>query len=133
MAEEDYTGEDASPSQRLLDQQTQQGDIQAVGNYQGRLDMAKGLVIVEVQEGGNAAEGRRILGDLDQLAQYPDMGDHETVYKDVRKFIKGQGAAPQAAAQSSTPPKKTVDRSKAMADYASGKITTSRARELGIV
>lgn len=124
MADEDYTEDDGStPSQRLLDAQTQPSDIAKVGNYQGRLDMAKGLVIVEVQEGGNAAEGRRILGDLDQLSEFPDMGDHEAVYKDVRKFIKGQPQASQSSQAQATPSaaKKAVNLNKARRDYVDGK------------
>ena len=88
-----------------------------------------------VQEGGDAAEGRGLLGDLDQLGEFPDLGDPAEVYARHKVFIKGGAApvTPSGQAPAPSPAKQAIDRSKAMKDYSEGRSTTARAKELGIV
>ena len=141
MAEnDDYTEGEGTPSQQALDSQLQQGNVVAAANYQGRIALAKTQVMEAVQEGSDSAAGRELLGDLDNLAEFPDAGDHAEVYSRFKTFIKsgaapvappGQGAAPESPAPAPSAPK--INKQKALKDYVDGKISTSKARELGIV
>ena len=133
MADDDYMEGDATPSQAALDAQLLNQKIVNAAQYQGQLGLARSQITDAVQDGADAALGRDLLGRLDQLQEFPDSEDPVQLYADHKKFIRSAGAAPQSPSQSAAPAKKVIDKNKAMADYASGKMTTTKAKELGIV
>ena len=97
MADDDFMeGSDATPSQAALDAQLQQKAMIDQAGFLGRIALARTQVSDAVAEGADAVKGRELLGQLDDMAEFPDAGDHAEVYKEFKTFIKG-GAASQAA------------------------------------
>jgi len=98
MADEtDYAGEgEGTPSQQALDSQLAGQQAIASANYQGRIALAKTQVSEAVAEGADAAQGRELLGRLDDMAEFQTGDDNAEVYKEFKAFIKG-GAASQVA------------------------------------
>lgn len=134
MAEESY--DDATPSQQVLDAQTQGQNTIAAAALQGRLSLAKQQVMEAVQQGGDQTVGRALLGRLDAIVTHPDYDDPEQLYQEFTQYVR-QGPMParQPAGQSAAarPAKKAIDKDKARKAYADGTMTTSEAQKLGIV
>ncbi len=129
---DDYT-EDATPSQQALDSQLMNQKLMQAAQFQGQLGLARSQIVDAVADGADAAAGRELLGRLDQIVEFPDSEDPVALYAEHKAYIRSAGAAPQAAAQSPTPPKKVIDKNRAREDYVAGKITTAQAEKLGIV
>ena len=129
---DDYTDEgEGTPSQQALDAQERQKAMVEQAGFLGRIALARTQVSEAVAEGADATKGRELLGQLDDMAEFPNAGgDNAEVYKEFKAFIRGgaapsgQGATPVAPSGQAPPPsaaKKAVNLNKARADYAAGK------------
>ena len=113
---------DATPSQAQLDAQTQGQNTIAAAALQGRLSLAKQQVMEAVQQGGDQAVGRALLGRLDDIVTHPDYGDpDDQLYQEFTQYVR-QGPMPaRQPAAPARPAKKAIDKNKAREAYASGK------------
>ncbi len=110
-AEDDYTDDGSTPSQRELDATIQGDQIANTLRWQGQLLEAKRQVQTKVARGGSQGLGRELLGQIDDLMQSEGIDADAAAQfgKDMDSFIHtGVGAASQsqpASTPSRTPPR----------------------------